>query len=186
MVDIGIISQEDASVYGLLGPMLRATGVKRDLRKDEPYMVYERLDFDVPVGTKGDNFDRFAVRFEEMPSPFASSSRRCVSARGPGVDRGSAPSCAAKQDVYGNIEGLMAHFKLVIEGIKVPAGEVYFAAGGNGEVGFFIASDGERSALPCACGRRALRHVALAHMVKGTRCGPRRDLRHGQHDRRRV
>ena len=66
MVGVGLMTPEDAVSYGLTGPLLRATGVKRDLRKDDPYMLYARFDFDVPVGTKGDNFDRFSVRFEEI------------------------------------------------------------------------------------------------------------------------
>jgi NADH-quinone oxidoreductase subunit D len=170
MVDIGIISQSDAISYGLTGPMLRATGVARDLRKDEPYMVYERLDFDVPVGTKGDNFDRFSVRFEEMRQSIRIIDQALRQMpEGPVSIADPTIVLPQKQDVYSNIEGLMAHFKLVIEGIKVPAGEVYFAGeGGNGEVGFYIASDGSgrpyrvRVRPPCFYGMSA-----LAHMVKG-------------------
>jgi NADH-quinone oxidoreductase subunit D len=170
MVDIGIISQADAISFGLTGPMLRATGVPRDLRKDEPYMVYDRLDFDVPVGTKGDNFDRFSVRFEEMRQSMRIIDQ-ALRQMPPGPVSIEDPTIVLpqKKDVYSNIEGLMAHFKLVIEGIKVPAGEVYFAGeGGNGEVGFYIASDGSgrpyrvRVRPPCFYGM-----ASAAHMIKG-------------------
>ena len=173
MVDIGIISREDAISYGLTGPMLRATGVARDLRKDEPYMGYDRFDFDVPVGTKGDNFDRFAVRLEEMRQ-----SHRIIDQALAGMPEGPVsiddPTIVLpqKKDVYGNIEGLMSHFKLVIEGIKVPAGEIYFAGeGGNGEVGFYIVSDGSgrpyrvRVRPPCFYGMGAVAHLVEGHAI---------------------
>jgi len=173
MVNVGVITPEDAVSYGLTGPLLRATGVKRDLRKDDPYMVYDRFDFDVPVGTKGDNFDRFSVRFEEMlqsmriieqamrtlpPGPVSIDDRAIV--------------LPEKREVYENIEGLMAQFKLVIEGIRVPAGEIYFAGeAANGELGFFIASDGSgrpyrvRVRPPCFYGMGALERMAKGYAV---------------------
>ncbi len=144
MVNIGVVSQEDAISYGLTGPLLRATGVAHDLRKAEPYMVYDRFDFEVPVGTKGDNFDRFAVRWEEMRE-----SKRIVEQAMASLPEG--PICVDdptivlpdKKDVYGNIEGLMNQFKIVVEGIRVPAGEVYFSGEAtNGELGFYLVSDG--------------------------------------------
>jgi len=144
MAGVGVISQEDAVSYGLTGPLLRATGLARDLRKDAPYMVYDRFDFDIPVGTKGDNFDRFAVRFEEMKQSLSiiDQALRGLPDGPVSIDDPSV-MLPQKSDVYENIEGLMAHFKLVIEGIKVPAGESYFAGeGANGELGFYIVSDG--------------------------------------------
>jgi NADH-quinone oxidoreductase subunit D len=173
MVDVGTISQEDAISYGLTGPMLRATGIARDLRKDEPYMVYDRLDFEVPVGTKGDNFDRFSVRFEEMRQSIRiiDQALRQMPA-GPVSITDPTIVLPQKKDVYGNIEGLMAHFKLVIEGIKVPVGEVYFAGeGANGEVGFYLASDGSgrpyrvRVRPPCFYGMSSVERMVTGHAI---------------------
>ena len=170
MVNVGVISAEDAVSYGLTGPMLRATGVKRDLRKDDPYMVYDRFDFDVPVGTKGDNFDRFSVRFEEMRESMRIIEQAIASLpSGPVAIEDRTIFLPPKEDVYENIEGLMAQFKLVIEGIRVPAGEIYFAGeAANGELGFFIVSDGSgrpyrvRVRPPCFYGMGS-----LERMVKG-------------------
>ena len=177
MVNIGLITQEDAISYGVTGPMLRATGVRRDLRKDEPYMVYDRMDFEVPVGTKGDNFDRFSVRWEEMRQSIRIVDQ-ALSQMPPGPVSIDDPTVVLpqKKDVYNNIEGLMAHFKLVIEGIRVPAGEVYFAGeGANGELGFYLASDGSgrpyrvRVRPPCfyAMGsvERMIQGYAIADLV---------------------
>lgn len=173
MLNIGVISKQDAISCGLTGPMLRGSGVKRDLRKDEPYMVYDRFDFDVPVGSKGDNFDRFAVRFEEIKQ-----SRRIIQQALVSIPQGPVsiddPTIVLpqKRDVYNNIEGLMAHFKLVIEGIRVPAGEIYFAGeGGNGELGFYIVSDGSgrpyrvRVRPPCFYGMSALERLVTGHAI---------------------
>ena len=173
MVGVGLMTPEDAVSYGLTGPLLRATGVKRDLRKDDPYMGYDRFDFDVPVGTKGDNFDRFSVRFEEIrqsmriveqalrtlpPGPVSIDDRTIV--------------LPEKRDVYENIEGLMAQFKLVIEGIRVPAGEIYFAGeAANGELGFFIVSDGSgrpyrvRVRPPCFYGMGSVERMVKGYSV---------------------
>jgi NADH-quinone oxidoreductase subunit D len=173
MVGIAVLTPERAISLGLTGPMLRATGVKRDVRKDEPYMVYDRFDFEIPVGTKGDNFDRFSVRFDEMrqslrivDQAFKSMPQGPVSLDDPTI------VLPQKKDVYENIEGLMAHFKLVIEGMKVPAGEVYFAGeGGNGEVGFYLVSDGSgrpfrvRVRPPCFYGMGAVSEMVTGHAV---------------------
>jgi len=173
MVDIGVISAAEAISYGLTGPMLRATGVPRDLRKDEPYMVYDRFDFDVPVGTKGDNFDRFSVRFEEMQQSLRIIEQAMSTMPGGPVSIDD-PTIVLpqKKDVYESIEGLMAHFKLVIEGIKVPAGEIYFAGeGANGEVGFYVVSDGSgrpyrvRVRPPCFYGMSSVERLVKGHAV---------------------
>jgi len=173
MVGIGVISQADAISYGLTGPMLRATGLARDLRKDEPYMVYDRFDFDVPVGTKGDNFDRFSVRFEEMRQSMRIIDQALRQMpEGPVSIDDPTIVLPQKKDVYSNIEGLMAHFKLVIEGIKVPAGETYFAGeAANGELGFYIASDGSgrpyrvRVRPPCFYGMCSLESMVKGHAI---------------------
>jgi NADH-quinone oxidoreductase subunit D len=173
MVDIGILSQADAISYALTGPLLRATGVAHDVRKAEPYSGYERFDFDVPVGSKGDNYDRYLVRMNEMEQ-----SMRIIEQ---GLrDLPDGPVSIAdprfvlpeKHDVYTSIEGLMHHFKLIMEGAKVPAGEVYQAVeGANGELGFYIVSDGSgrpyrcRVRGPCFFGMAALGQMLRGLMV---------------------
>ncbi len=119
MSGVGAISQQDAVSYSLTGPLLRATGIPHDIRRSQPYLVYDQLDFDIPTGTQGDNYDRFAVRFEELRQ-----SRRIIEQalellpEGPVRVDDPRISLPDKREVYGNIEGLMNHFKLVIEGVK--------------------------------------------------------------------
>src|SRR5208282_6912249 len=144
MSGIGIMSREDAISYGLTGPLLRATGVAYDVRKANPYLVYDRFNFDIITGERGDNYDRFNVRFQEM----AESQKIIAQAIGDlpdGPIMVGDPKIALppKERVYNSIEGLMNHFKLIMEGIKVPPGETYSAVeGGNGELGFYVVSDG--------------------------------------------
>ena len=144
MRDVGTITTEDAVNWGFTGPILRSTGVPRDLRKDTPYLAYAELDFDIPVGIKGDNYDRYFVRMREMDEsvhmirqlmdmlpegPLTVDDRRCV--------------LPDKQLVYSEIESLINHFKLIIDGPQVPAGEVYTAQESpNGELGFYLVSSG--------------------------------------------
>lgn len=141
---IGVMSPERALAWGWTGPCLRSTGVPYDVRKDYPYLVYNELDWSVPVGRNGDNMDRYLVRMEEMEQS-CRILEQCV-ARMPGGPVSSSDkrvTLPPKKDTYGNIEGLMNHFKLIMtgHGIRVPEGEAYFAVeGGNGELGFYIVS----------------------------------------------
>jgi NADH-quinone oxidoreductase subunit D len=142
---IGIISAEDALSLGWTGPCLRASGVPFDVRKSHPYLVYDRVEFDVPVGAAGDNYDRFAVRLEEIRQ----SARIITQALDQMPDAGDVSIddprivLPPKNEVYSTIEGTIQHFKIVMEGIKVPAGECYsYTEGGNGELGFYLVSDG--------------------------------------------
>jgi len=144
MIGTGQLSQADAVSSGCTGVMLRCTGVDWDLRKHQPYLFYDQVEFDVIVGHQGDNYDRYLCRFEElhqsvriirqifdkMPEgPVNVSDWRCV--------------LPPKDAVYNSIEGMIAHFKLVIDGHQVPAGEAYAVVeGGNGEVGFYVVSQG--------------------------------------------
>jgi NADH-quinone oxidoreductase subunit D len=144
MQNIGLISAERAIAWGFSGPCLRASGVAYDVRKDHPYMFYDRLDWSVPVGKRGDNMDRYLVRMEEMEQ-CCRMLEQCVASipGGPVSSPNKQVTLPAKKDTYGNIEGLMNHFKLIMygHGIRVPQGEVYFAVeGGNGELGFYIVS----------------------------------------------
>jgi len=170
MSGIGVMSKEDAISYGVTGPLLRASGVAYDVRKAQPYLFYDRMDFDVPTGTQGDNYDRFTVRFEELRQSMRII-EQALTQLPPGPVRVDDPriTLPQKKDVYGNIEGLMNHFKLVIEGVKIPRGEVYLSVeGANGELGFYLVSDGSgrpyrvRVRPPCFFGM-----AALGHMLKG-------------------
>lgn len=140
----GHISKEDAVSLAFTGPALRSTGVPLDVRKATPYLVYDRFDFDIPVGSNGDNYDRYLVRMEEMRQSMRIVEQALAQLPdGPINHPGYNVILPPKEQVYGNIEALMAHFKLTFEGVKPPKGEVYQAVeGGNGEVGFYIVSDG--------------------------------------------
>ena len=141
---VGKISAEDAIDWGITGPMLRAAGVSLDLRKFTPYYGYETLDFDVPIGSSGDVYDRYLVRVEEMRQSLRIVEQ--VAKNVPGGDytsRHKSVVLPEKKDVYGNIEGLMNHFMLVMHGLRPPAGEIYEAMeAANGELGFYLVSDG--------------------------------------------
>ncbi|KHG34948.1 NADH-quinone oxidoreductase subunit D [Sulfurospirillum sp. MES] len=142
--NVGIISQEEAINRSLSGPNLRACGVAYDLRVNAPYYHYESFDFDMALGSVGDVYDRIMVRFEEIRQ-----SKRIIEQAMKRLPQGAvcvadrSISLPPKHEVYGNIEGLMNQFKLVFEGVKVPPSESYRAIeGANGELGFFIVSDG--------------------------------------------
>jgi len=192
--DVGVLPREDALSYGMTGPVARSAGINYDVRKAFPYAVYDRMEFEVPLGERGDNYDRYLVRMEEMRQSIRII--RQASKEMPGgpinvdaegrampsfdlVDRAKLGRTAglvnvdsklgptlegmerpaikrimpedkrvtlpSKADAYGNIEGLMNHFKLIMDyhGIRPPAGDVYHAVeGGNGELGFYVVSDG--------------------------------------------
>ena len=140
---VGRISADEAIEWGYTGPCLRAAGVGLDLRKSDPYYGYDQLDFDVPVGTTGDVFDRYLVRVEEMRQSLRIIEQ--VAKNIPSGDytiRDKNIVLPEKKDVYGNIEGLMNHFMLVIKGLRPPAGEIYDCTeAANGELGFYLVSD---------------------------------------------
>lgn len=166
----GVISREDALDFGFTGPCLRATGEPYDVRKAAPYLVYDRIDFDIPVGSKGDNYDRFLMRMEEMRQS-ERIVKQCFQQMEPGdiVIEDFRFVLPPKPLVYGTIEGVMAHFKLIMEGIKVPPGEAYsYTEAANGELGFYVVSDG--GGRPYKLGLRAPGWPMLAaipHMTKG-------------------
>jgi NADH-quinone oxidoreductase subunit D len=151
MRDVGVMPADEAIAYGFTGPCLRASGVPYDVRKAQPYLVYEQMNFEVPVGENGDNFDRYLVRMEEI-----NQSMRIVEQALAKIPDGpinlDLPGLRwqSKDDVYNRIESLIFHFKTVIEGVKPPAGEVYSAVeGANGEVGFYLVSDGSGKPYKC-------------------------------------
>ena len=145
--DVGNISADEAIKWGYTGPLLRAAGVSLDLRKTQPYYGYDQYDFDVPIGSTGDLYDRYLVRLEEMRQSLRIIEQVCRHV--PGGDytlRDKNIVLPEKKEVYGNIEGLMNHFMLVINGLRPPAGELYDATEApNGELGFYLVSDGSGS-----------------------------------------
>jgi NADH-quinone oxidoreductase subunit D len=145
MRDVGVLTTAEAIDWGYTGPILRSTGAPRDLRKDTPYLAYAELDFAVPVGIKGDNYDRYYVRMCEMDES-VHMIRQLVGMLPDGPINVDDRRCTFpdKNLVYGEIESLINHFKLVIDGPRVPAGEVYSAhESPNGELGFYLVSAGE-------------------------------------------
>ena len=141
---VGAIDTDQAIAWGYTGPCLRSTGLGLDLRKAEPYYGYETLDFEVPVGTTGDAYDRYLVRVEEMRQSVRIIEQVCNNVPpGDYTLRDKDIVLPEKKDVYGNIEGLMNHFMLIIHGLRPPQGECYSATeAANGELGFYLVSDG--------------------------------------------
>jgi NADH-quinone oxidoreductase subunit D len=142
--EVGVISKEDAIAYGLSGPNLRGSGVEHDVRKANPYLDYKRFDFDIPVGTVGDSYDRYLVRMEEMRQS-TSILRQALAdlPDGPINVVDSKQKLPEKDRVLMSMEELIHHFILVTEGLDAPAGEVYFGAENpKGELGFYIHSKG--------------------------------------------
>jgi NADH-quinone oxidoreductase subunit D len=223
MRDVGVLTREDAIHYSITGPMARGSGIDYDVRKAFPYLVYDRMQFDVPLGERGDNYDRYLVRMEEMRQSIriirqamrempggpinvdsqgkviesfdlvdqakmgkTSGLVNIVTTVDPTLD-GSERSfhdrvlpdekrvvLPPKEDTYGNIEGLMNHFKLIMDnhGIRPPKGETYFAVeGANGELGFYVVSDGTdrpyrvRVRPPCFFGMAGLHKMLEGYMV---------------------
>jgi NADH-quinone oxidoreductase subunit D len=142
--DVGIITREEAIDFGLSGPNLRGSGVEHDVRKAQPYMIYDRFDFDVPVGTTGDCYDRYAIRILEMRES-VKILRQCIAdiPGGPiNVDDGKIV-LPPKEKVMTNMEELIHQFMLVTQGQDAPVGEIYFGAENpKGELGFYIHSLG--------------------------------------------
>jgi NADH-quinone oxidoreductase subunit D len=219
MEGVGVISKEDAIAYGITGPFLRSTGVPYDVRRAHPYLIYDRLNFEIPVGSNGDNYDRYLVRMAELEQSLrlieqcllqipqgkhsleVSEMKEAFVYQDEGkkgdtallrkykakvdktlegfgrdqtgvaraVDR--AAVLPPKEETYGSIEGLMNHFELVMWnwGVKIPAGEIYFAVeGGNGELGFHIVSSGEDRPYRVRCRPPCLNPMAaLSKIVDG-------------------
>ncbi|HVR21666.1 MAG TPA: NADH-quinone oxidoreductase subunit D, partial [Polyangiaceae bacterium] len=172
--NVGIVSPADAISLGWTGPCLRASGVPYDVRKAHPYLKYGDVEFEVPVGATGDCFDRFMVRLEELKQS-AKILAQCLERMadsGPVNVSDPRVILPPKEEVYSTIEGTIQHFKIVMEGIKLPAGEVYsYTEGGNGEMGFYIVSDGSgtpyrvRIRGPSYYNTAGLERVITGHMM---------------------
>ena len=169
-VDIGMISAEDAIDWGFSGPMLRSAGVPWDLRKSQPYDVYDRMDFDVPVGTTGDCFERYMCRIEEMRQSIRII-RQCIADMPTGPVKTENPKVTppARGDMKRSMEALIHHFKLFTEGYRVPEGETYRAVEApKGEFGVFIVSDGTNRPYRCRIRAPGFLHLAATdYLCKG-------------------
>jgi NADH-quinone oxidoreductase subunit D len=169
-VDIATVSKEDAIAWGFSGPMIRGSGIPWDIRKSQPYDVYDRMDFDVPVGTRGDCYDRFMVRVEEVRQSWRIV-RQCLNEMPKGPigtdDRKVFPPKRAEMKT--SMEALIHHFKLYTEGFHVPAGEVYVATESpKGEFGVYLVSDGTNKPYRCKIRPTAFSHLqAMDFMMKG-------------------
>jgi NADH-quinone oxidoreductase subunit D len=142
---VGVISGADAVGLSWTGPCLRASGVPYDIRKAHPYLKYDEVDFDVPVGNSGDTLDRFLIRLQELRQSARIILQACERMADDGPVNCDDPRVVLppKSDVYTTIEATIQHFKLIMEGAKVPAGECYsYTEGGNGELGYYLVSDG--------------------------------------------
>jgi len=163
-VGIGVVSPERAMALGFSGPMLRGSGIEWDLRKKQPYEVYDRLDFDIPVGTNGDSYDRYLVRVEEMRQ----SNRivkQCIGwlrdNPGPVMTDNFKFAPPRREAMKQNMEELIHHFKLFSEGMHVPVGEVYAAVEHpKGEFGIYLVSDGANKPY-----RMKIRAPGFAHLA---------------------
>ncbi len=218
--DVGVLTKQNAIAYAITGPLARASGINYDVRKAFPYFAYDRIQFDIPLGERGDNYDRYLVRMEEMRQsiriirqalrdlpggPIAVDAKgkvvesfdlideaklgqtsglvNVVSTVEPtleGTQKRFKPRIAApdrrvtlpsKEDAYGNIEGLMNHFKLIMDyhGMRPPAGEAYFPVeGANGELGFYVVSDGSDRPYRVRCRPPCFFNMAGLHtMLQG-------------------
>jgi NADH-quinone oxidoreductase subunit D len=163
-VDIGVVSAEDALAWGFAGPMLRASGVPWDLRKAQPYAMYDRVEFDIPVGKHGDVYDRYLVRMLEMRESLKIM-RQCLRQMPAGPVRvpDQKVTPPPRAEMKRSMEALIHHFKLFTEGVHVPEGEVYAAIeSSKGEFGVYLVSDGTNK--PYRCKIRSPSFVHLAAM----------------------
>jgi len=170
VIDVGPLSKEMAMDYGFTGPNLRAAGIDYDVRVMNPYSSYEDFQFDIPVGENGDTYDRFMVRNEEIWQSLRII-QQAMDSLPEGPYHADAPHfyLPEKKDVYTKMEALIYHFKIVMGEIDAPAGEVYHCVeGGNGELGYYLISDGGRAPArlhfrrPCF-----IYYQAYAEMAKG-------------------
>ena len=171
--DVGVIGREDAIDFGLSGPNLRGSGVEHDVRKSNPYMIYDRFDFEIPIGSKGDAYDRYVIRILEMRES-VNIIRQCLKdiPEGPiNIDDGKIV-LAPKKKVMTHMEELIHQFMLVTQGQNAPAGEVYFGAENpKGELGFYIHSlgggtpDRLKIRAPSFVNLSILSHLLPGHMM---------------------
>jgi NADH-quinone oxidoreductase subunit D len=169
-VDIGVVSPEEALNWGFTGPMLRGSGVAWDLRKSQPYAIYDEVEFDVPVGKNGDCYDRYLLRVEEMKQS-VKIIRQVLDniPKGDVIINDSRFYPPKRDEMKHSMEALINHFKLFTEGVRVPAGEVYTAVEApKGEFGVYLVSDGSSKPYRCKIRAPGFSHLqGLDFMAKG-------------------
>ncbi len=170
MVEIGIVSKEQALDYGFSGPMIRGSGIAWDLRKSQPYEIYSELDFDIPIGKHGDSYDRYLIRVEEMRQS-VNLIKQCIEKIPTGEIATDDPKISPpkRNDMKHSMEVMINHFKLYTEGYHVPAGEVYAAVEApKGEFGVYLISDGSNKPHRCRIRAPGFSHLqGLEFMTKG-------------------
>jgi NADH-quinone oxidoreductase subunit D len=170
MVDIGVVTAAQAIDWGFTGPMLRGSGVAWDLRKSQPYDIYDKLEFDIAIGKNGDCWDRYLVRMEEMRQSLKLI-KQCVEKMPKGPTMTDAPKVAPPKRALmkHSMEALINHFKLFSEGFHVPAGETYTAVEApKGEFGVYLVSDGSNKPYRCRVRAPGFAHLqALDFMTRG-------------------
>ena len=169
-VDIGIVSKEEALNWGFTGPMLRGSGIAWDLRKSQPYAIYEKLNFDVPIGKNGDCFDRYLVRVEEMRQSLKIIKQVLEQiTEGDFIINDSRLRPPNRSEMKHSMESLINHFKIFTEGIRVPEGEVYSTVEApKGEFGVYLISDGTNKPYRCKIRAPGFAHLqGLDFMTKG-------------------
>jgi NADH-quinone oxidoreductase subunit D len=171
-VGIGVVTPERALQLGFTGPMLRGSGLAWDLRKKQPYAAYRKMDFDIPVGVNGDCYDRYLVRVEELRQSNRII-RQCVdwlrANPGPVMLADHKVSPPTREEMKGDMESLIHHFKLFTEGYTVPPGEAYAAVEApKGEFGVWLVSDGANKPYRVKCRAPGFAHLAaMDEMVTG-------------------
>ena len=169
-VDIGVVSKKEALDWGFTGPMLRGSGVAWDLRKHEPYAIYDKVDFDIPIGKNGDCYDRYLIRMEEMKQSLKIINQ--VLDRMPTgavINDNPRISPPKRNTMKSSMESLISHFKLYTEGVRVPEGSVYRAVEApKGEFGVYLVSDGTNKPYRCKIRAPGFAHLqGLDFMTKG-------------------
>src|SRR5580765_3315407 len=173
-VDIGIVSLADAWAWGFSGVMVRGSGAPWDLRKSQPYECYSEMDFDIPIGKNGDNYDRYLIRVEEMRQS-VKIMKQCIAILNSPAGQGPVASSDGKvvpptrHEMKRSMEALIHHFKLYTEGYKVPEGEVYAAVEApKGEFGVYLISDGTNRPYRCRLRAPGFAHLqAMDFMCRG-------------------
>ncbi|GJM00270.1 MAG: NADH-quinone oxidoreductase subunit D [Methyloligella sp.] len=162
-VDIGVVSLEDALAWGFSGVMVRGSGAAWDLRKSQPYEIYDELKFDIPIGKNGDCYDRYLIRMEEMRQSVSLMKQCCdllKTTGGPVIVEDNKYAPPRRNEMKESMEALIHHFKLYTEGVKVPAGEVYAAVEApKGEFGVYLVADGSNKPYRCK-----IRAPGFAHL----------------------
>jgi NADH-quinone oxidoreductase subunit D len=173
-VNIGVVSLEDAMAYGFTGVMLRGSGAAWDLRKAQPYECYADLEFDIPIGKNGDNWDRYLIRMEEMRQAVRIM-KQCIErlnspvGQGPVLLRNHKVTPPRRGEMKSSMEALIHHFKLYTEGFRVPEGEVYAAVEApKGEFGVYLVADGTNKPYRCKIRAPGFPHLAaMDFLCKG-------------------